>query len=554
MRHVTAPRRLFERMATRLGGPRLLVLPLLRALAVVAGVLWVAIAPRTFPAWSSAALTVLAFALYSTALTAAVVLWPGRVLRWNVAVLALDLGFALALVWLTGPDSTLFLALLLIGGVQSYYYGTRRGVLVALISGAAYLALVWPIAAEFGWANVAIRLAVLVGTAFAIGVLADVEEAERTKVAALTAVAQDHERFIRNVLESLEDGVVVVDRDGRAVTWNGALAERFGAPVPTGGGRALGEVLPLAGAEPLARPLGEVLAGTREAFRLEGLEHVAPGGRRIILTVTGSRLRQAAGIAGAVLLVEDITRRVALERSARQTEKLAALGTLAAGLAHELNNPIGIICSRIELALIEHEGADVPEGLREDLHVLHRNAQRVASIAQRLLSFARSAPGEPGPVDVNEVVEETLLLVERDLAKRGIAVRRVLAPGLPPVRGDANALQQVVLNLLTNARDAMAGGGEVTVETAAVADPPGAVRLAVRDSGPGMPPDVAARVFDPFFTTKPHGTGLGLSISHSIVRDHRGTIDVESQPGRGTTFVLTFPGATEGDVSRPPTW
>jgi len=116
-----------------------------------------------------------------------------------------------------------------------------------------------------------------------------------------------------------------------------------------------------------------------------------------------------------------------------------------------------------------------------------------------------------------------------------------LDPALPPVLGDANALQQVVLNLLTNSREAMVGGGEIRIETGPVAERRGWLRLSIADSGPGIAPEALSKIFDPFFTTKVEGTGLGLSVSYGIVRDHQGTVDVESVPGKGTTFVLTFP-------------
>jgi hypothetical protein len=243
----------------------------------------------------------------------------------------------------------------------------------------------------------------------------------------------------------------------------------------------------------------------------------------------------------AVGFITDVSTRRGLERAARQAEKLASLGTLAAGLAHEFNNPIGIISSRTELMLLEADSRVLPDDVRKDLAVLNRHAQRLSRIAHGLLSFARQSTGQPAPVELNRLVEETLLLIENQLTKEGVVVRRRLTPALPPLWGDANALQQVFLNLLTNARDALRGGGEITIETSLASD--GGVRLIVRDTGGGIAPDVLPRIFDPFYTTKSEGSGLGLSISYGIVRDHQGTIDVQSAPGQGTTFVLTFPAA-----------
>jgi hypothetical protein len=229
--------------------------------------------------------------------------------------------------------------------------------------------------------------------------------------------------------------------------------------------------------------------------------------------------------------------RVALAQVARRAEKLAALGTLAAGLAHEMNNPIGIMSSRIEVMLLE--GTELPGEVREDLKVLHRQTQRVARITQGLLSFARRSSHTRAPVDLNYIVRETVLLVESQIAKAGVRLNVDLAPELPAVLGDADALQQVVLNLVTNARDALAGDGDIGILTRLRA--PDVVELVVADTGPGIAPEDLPRLFDPFFTTKPAGTGLGLSITDGIVHEHSGTIDVESSPGRGTRFIVTFP-------------
>ena len=419
-------------LASRVGGARLLALPMLRFLALVSGWVWILLTPGS-PAAAVLEATMLAFLLYSVALAVGLWINPARMLGLNLWVLIVDLAFALTLVRLTGgARSTLFLALLLIAGLQSYYYNLRRGVLVALASGAGYLAVIWPTIEPRDWADIAIRLAVLAGTAIGGGVLADVEAAERSKVLALTGQAREREAFIGGVVDNLHE----------------------------------------------------------------------------------------------------------LERSARQAEKMAAVGTLAAGVAHELNNPIGIISSRIELMLLDLPSAPEQAELRRDLETLHRHAQRVARIVQGLLSFARPAPAEQGPVDLNRVVEDTLLLVDKPVAKAGIAIVRRLGPALPAVWGDAHALQQVVMNLVTNACEALGPRGRIAIETEAGPD---GVRLTVRDDGPGMTPETLAKIFDPFFTTKPSGTGLGLSITYGIIRDHHGTIAVDSEPGRGTSFALTFP-------------
>ncbi|HEV8457737.1 MAG TPA: PAS domain S-box protein [Methylomirabilota bacterium] len=344
------------------------------------------------------------------------------------------------------------------------------------------------------------------------------------------------------ILEAVSEGIVIVDQRGTIVSVNRRTEAMFGYPREALLGQPLEMLLPErlrsrhSGhrasyfQDPRGRPMGQGL--DLLARRSDGTEFPVEISLSYVETEKGLR-----GLA----FVTDITQRPSMERATRQAERLAALGRLSAGIAHELNNPIGIISSRIEIMLLDAESQPLPTEVTEDLRVLHRNAQRVARIAQGLLSFARQSSGERAPVDLNHLVEETLLLTEKQLIESGITIERALAPDLPPVLGDSNALQQVVLNLLTNARDALEKGGKIAVGTSVVAGRPGGARLTVRDTGSGIPPEHLPRIFDPFFTTKSEGTGLGLSISYGIVRDHQGTVDVQSRPGQGTTFTLTFP-------------
>lgn len=529
-------------VARRLGGARLLALPLLRALAIMAGVIWVALTPPADPHRGDVAVVVAAFTAYSLMLYGLIWFHPRVAFRLHVPVLVVDLTFALTLIHFSGGvRSTLFLALLLIAGLQSYYYGMARGVGVAVAAAAAYVAVVWPSLAQTEVANIVIRVAVLVGTAVVAGILAEVEMRERIEIGRLTQEVRAREAFVRNVVESLREGLVVLDREGCVVAWNRAMESLKGIPASEALGKPFVELFPHLERGGLAGPVEQLLRGEIDQFAHEAVEYQTQRMGRVVVNIKGSQLREQGEHSGAALLIENITERVVLERAARQAEKLAAIGTLSAGLAHELNNPIAIISSRVEVMLMDAEAQGLPAQVREDLEVLHRNAQRVARIARGLLSFARPSPGERGPVDLNQVVEETLLLVERQMAKKGMQFVTMLDPAIPPIRGDANALQQVVLNLVTNAREAMDGAGEVRIETALEPGRPGWVRLVVGDTGTGIPPEDLPKIFDPFFTTKPEGTGLGLSVSHGIVRDHGGTAEVQSEPGKGTTFILSFP-------------
>jgi signal transduction histidine kinase len=234
------------------------------------------------------------------------------------------------------------------------------------------------------------------------------------------------------------------------------------------------------------------------------------------------------------------------QRQIIQTEKLSSLGTLVAGVAHEINNPIGIIANRVEVLRLEHEeqGLDgtLDDTLREDLEVIHRQAHRVGEITTALLAYARQSSQEQGRLDLNAVVRSALLLWQPQ-AEQVVQVETRLDDALPPLMGNVTQLQQVVINLLSNALDATPPGGTIAVSTRRLGEQPATVALEIADTGTGIPPEHLSKVFDPFFTTKPpgKGTGLGLSVCLGIVQDHQGTIAVNNQDDRGCTFTVMLP-------------
>jgi PAS domain S-box-containing protein len=358
------------------------------------------------------------------------------------------------------------------------------------------------------------------------------------------------------VFESASEGILLINASGRITIVNRGAERMFGYEHDELKGQPLEVLLPdrirekhqehRAGyfAGPRVRPMGTGLdlAGRRK------------DGTEFPVEISLSYVQAHDGI-NAMALITDITERKRVEAELQrqrealyQTEKLAALGTLSAGIAHEMNNPLGIITSRIEVMLLDAEEQNVPAQVLEDLRVLHRATQRVARIATNLRSFARQTPREHTQMDLNGVVQETLLLMQKPLDVDGIRLVTSLDTTIPPIMGDAGTLQQVLLNLVTNAREAMGQGGEIRIETGPAAERPGWVRIAISDTGPGISPEELSKVFDPFYTTKRSGTGLGLSVSYGIIKDHHGTVDVQSVPGRGTTFVLTFPAAPAADL------
>jgi signal transduction histidine kinase len=223
-----------------------------------------------------------------------------------------------------------------------------------------------------------------------------------------------------------------------------------------------------------------------------------------------------------------------------QSEKLAAVGLLAGGVAHEINNPMAGILALTQILLKE---TPPNSRLATDLKKIEQLTYRCETIVQEILDFSRDASREGKDlVDLNEVIEKSLTFVTFQCKEFRVQVEKDLAPNLPRVRGNQNQLQQVLLNLMTNACHAMATGGRMLLATRSAPDR-GRVELLVADTGCGIPPEELPRVFDPFFTTKRkgQGTGLGLSISYKIVEEHQGTMQVQSQPGEGSLFTVSIP-------------
>ncbi len=349
------------------------------------------------------------------------------------------------------------------------------------------------------------------------------------------------EALSRAFLESASESIVVTDAEGRIVQVNARTETMFGYPRDELIGRPVELLIPTRLRDRHVGHRTTYMEAPRVRSMGQGLDlsGLKKDGTEFPVEVSLSYVHSAEGIR-VIAFIIDISERVAFQRAARQADKLAALGTLSAGIAHEINNPVGIISSRVEVMLLEAEGGDLPAEIRKDLEVILRHARRVSVITQGLLSFARQSSGARAPVNLNRVAEEIFQLAQKDLTRGRIAVTLSLDETLPDSYADATAIGQVLLNLLTNARSAMPEGGEIAITTS-YQPATRSVRLAVSDTGSGIPPEILPKIFDPFFTTRSDGTGLGLSISHGIVTEHHGTLTVRSEVGKGTTFTLTFP-------------
>ncbi len=239
---------------------------------------------------------------------------------------------------------------------------------------------------------------------------------------------------------------------------------------------------------------------------------------------------------------EGADRRVILEKQLRHADRLATIGQLAAGVAHEMNEPLSSILGFAQLAL---KNTDVPPQVAEDLQEIVGSSLRAREIIKKLLLFARQTPPRMTACNLNQIVDEALFLLEAGGRKHSVTFVRHLAAGLPEVDADPLQLRQVVVNLVVNALQAISGPGQINLETRADA---AGIELVVSDTGCGMTPEVLKQIFNPFYTTKDvgEGTGLGLSVVHGIVTTHGGTIHATSEPGKGARFVMRLPRAAGG--------
>jgi PAS domain S-box-containing protein len=351
--------------------------------------------------------------------------------------------------------------------------------------------------------------------------------------------------FNENILESLDDGLVVFDADEQIVRWNRALESSYGVARADAVGRPLSEIFdaPFVDALRAARqenPHGTTLFKVPLISRrkVEGSDGDAA---RLQVNATVVPLQSSPGDAftGTILLIEDITDRIRLEEQLQISEKMASIGLLAAGVAHEVNTPLTGISSFTQMLL---DGADPADPKTALLEKIERQTFRAAKIVNGLLTLSR--PGTPGgdrtEVDLNAVVTDVFSLLEHQFEVGKIRVRRELTDGPAIVHGIEHQLQQVFLNLFLNARDAMPRGGWLTVTTRVDGDQ---LVAEIADTGSGIRSEHLARIYDPFFTTKAigRGTGLGLSISYGIVHEHEGTIRCDSTVGQGTRFILSLP-------------
>jgi len=345
--------------------------------------------------------------------------------------------------------------------------------------------------------------------------------------------------YTENVVESMADGVISIDREGKIVTLNRQAAEILGAGRERLEGKTITSVL----GEGIGRILGSMEGQSPVRDREMDIHQDKNG--RIPLSLSAAPLRDEKGEEmGSVLLIKDLREIRDLQEKVHRSERLASLGRLAAGVAHEIRNPLSSIKGFAQYFVKRFSGHDEEQGYAS---VMVKEVDRLNRVITDLLDFAGSKEPRREPQSLETIADQALKLLTPDLEIRKVAVLKEYEPNLPAVSVDRDRISQVFINLLLNALESMEPGGEIRIGLRRCGPPP-AVEASVADTGTGIPEGDLEKVFEPFFSRKRKGTGLGLAIAHQIVESHRGDIRVESRPGKGTVFRMRLPLDGEGII------
>lgn len=347
---------------------------------------------------------------------------------------------------------------------------------------------------------------------------------------------------LQAVFDSISDGVLVYNGSGRIQHRNHVCPQLF--PEQTMPGKTCRDLFhPETENAPAQCPVEKALGGESNQM---SFTNSSAGGENRYFDVTASPIFDPQGQTRALVFLRDVTVRRVQELQLVQAEKMSSIGMLAAGVAHEINNPLTSVAGYAEALLRRlRENPRLEENLGlevfpEYLQVIMREAYRCKNIIDSLLTFSRRSDGSVGLVDINEVIDEVLDLVRNKASQEEVGIEEDRQRDIPRINADAAALRQVFMNLTMNAIQAIKGPGRIRIRTLAVDDE---VMVEIRDSGCGIPPEHLDQIWDPFFTTKSvgDGLGLGLAITHSIIERHQGRIEVASQVNRGCTFKVRLP-------------
>lgn len=339
-----------------------------------------------------------------------------------------------------------------------------------------------------------------------------------------------------NILQSIADGIITVDNEGRVMTINQAAQQMTGYGPEEIVGRLYREVF--CDGKDFNSKLLETLETGRNHIGIEMDYPVKIG--YIYISLSSSRLRDSHGQnIGAVVVFKDLTERHHLQEQVRRADRLATLGEMMAGIAHEIRNPLTSIKGFIQYLL----ETNTEEDRKEYMPIIVKEVDRVNKVIDELLYFARPNPTHYQTVDINELVTKTLVLVQNKTTRHKVDIDLTLTPNLPRIEADAEQFRQVLLNLIINSIQAITDHGRINIRTW---DEDQRIFVEVQDTGAGIKDEDLDKVFNPFFTTKPAGTGLGLAIVQRIISAHQGKINIASKVNEGTTIVIELPVSQEG--------
>jgi len=353
--------------------------------------------------------------------------------------------------------------------------------------------------------------------------------------------------LLRNLILSAVDGVIAADKKGKILIFNETAVEVFGYTEDEALNHLnIRDIYPDKIAYEVMKKLRSTETGGKGKLRSYQVNVLAKNGENIPISLNASIVYEGKNEVATIgffhdlreeLRVKDKMEKIQLQLM--QSEKMASLGKLAAGVAHQLNNPLGGITLFTKLVLEEY---DLEEDAKKDLHRILKDAERCRDTVKELLEFTRQTRHFMQPHDINKSISQTLFLLENQTLFHDIEIEKNMMPTPPPVLADAQQLNHMFMNIILNAAQAMDGKGKLTLKTCKSPDG-NRLNIEISDTGQGIPEDVLPHIFNPFFTTKEEGkgTGLGLSMVYGIVENHGGKIMAKSKPGQGTTFIIEFP-------------
>ena len=342
----------------------------------------------------------------------------------------------------------------------------------------------------------------------------------------------------------IQEDVMVINCDYRIVDVNKSLLAKLGLERNEVIGRYCYEIthhrdLPCSG-EHHPCPLLETLE-SKHPYQTTHV-HLDRNNREIYYSISTYPLFEDGDVIGAIEISRDITKEINVQKTLMQQEKLASIGRLSAGVAHEINNPMTTILTS---TMLLQEDLDENDPMRQELELIASETMRCRKIVTSLLNFARQSQPDKRLNDLNQMVHECILLTQKQAAFKDIAIQSEAGESIPPIWFDKGQIEQAIINLILNAVEATPSGGRITVSTDCCGHKDG-TRIKICDTGEGIASENLNKIFDPFFTTKASGTGLGLAITHGIIEQHSGRIEVESQSGKGTCFTIYLPISKEG--------